>query len=332
MKVESLEVSVAPGETHRLAAQFLYNPSACGFYSHAPTLTGLANGELLGAWYGYPEEEHRGASLVLARKSRPGADWERSSTIFPKSDFSLGNPVLCQTQDGAVWLFFVTLKGHYWNDAELFAGYSLDGGRRWSSPAKLWRTRGTMVRHPPVTLGNGSLLLPVYDESSRESFLIASRAPFQDWQEVYRFTGLPIIQPALVRLDGSTLALFFRPFSEVRRIWRSLSTDDGASWSTPVRTDLPNPLTGLAAFAYGNGIAMVYNHTEEQRRYPLSIAVSNCAGVSWSAPWHLETIEYEVSYPSFFCDAVGQVHGLYSYNRRMIKYVSFPAAELDRIR
>jgi predicted neuraminidase len=222
------------------------------------------------------------------------------------------------------------LKGNYWNDAELFGCRSADGGHHWSAPLKLWRSRGTMVRHPPIALGNGSLLLPVYDEASRESFLLASQAPYENWRETYRFAGLTIIQPALIRVDGSTLALFFRPFSEMRRIWRSMSSDDGVSWSTPVRTDLPNPLSGFAAFTHRSGLAIVYNHTEEQRRYPLSVAVSNFTGVSWSAPWHLETIEYEVSYPSFFCDSVGSVHGVYSYNRRMIKYVSFGAECLER--
>jgi predicted neuraminidase len=311
-----------------IQAQFLYNPPDCGLYCHAPTLVGLANGDLLAAWYAYPEEEHRGATVVVARKARHRAEWERGVVIFGRSDFSMGNPVLFQSPDETVWLYYVALKGNYWNDAELYGCRSADGGRNWSSPLKLWRSRGTMARHPPITLGNGSLLLPVYDEASRESFLLASHAPYDDWREAYRFAGLPIIQPALIRVDGSTLALFFRPFSALRRIWRSMSSDDGASWSTPVRTDLPNPLSGFDAFTHRSGIAVVYNHTEEQRRYPLSIAVSDFTGVSWSAPWHLETIEYEVSYPSFFCDPEAQVHGVYSYNRRMIKYVSFPSEEL----
>lgn len=332
MKMDAAVHSSAAVSLPAMEAQFLYNPNDLGIYCHAPTLTQLASGELFAAWYAYPEEEHRGASLVAARKLAAQAEWQRSAPILAKSEFSLGNPVLFQAGDGALWLFFVALKGHYWNDAELFACHSLDGGHRWSTPAQLWRSRGTMVRHPPVTLGNGSLLLPVYDEAARETFLLASEPPHREWREAYRFAGLPIIQPALVRLEGATLALLFRPFSDARRIWRSVSQDDGASWSTPVRTDLPNPLTGLAAFTYGGGLAVVYNHTEEQRRYPLSLAVSASAGVSWSAPWHLETIEYEVSYPSFIRDAAGQVHGLYSYNRRMIKYVSFPAERLGALR
>jgi predicted neuraminidase len=307
-----------------IEAQFLHNPPGCGFFCHAPTLLETTNGDLLAAWYAYPEEESRDASLVLACKRADRTEWDPARRIFRPSQFSLGNPVLFQAPDGMLWLYFVALRGSYWNDAETYGSCSRDEGANWSSPRKLGRDKGTMLRHPPIPLGNGSLLLPVYDEPSRESFLLSSRPPYHDWREVHRFAGLPIIQPAVIRVGASTLALFFRPFSDVRRIWRSVSGDDGVSWSTPVRTDLPSPLTGLAAFTYRDGIAVVYNHTEEQRRYPLSIAVSDFTGVSWSRPWHLETIEYEVSYPSFLCDAGGWIRGVYSYNRRMIKYTSFP--------
>jgi len=310
-------------ESGALQAQFLYNPTGYGFYCHAPTLIKMANGDLLAAWYAYPEEENKGASLVYARKRHGQSEWEPTRAVFGPSGLSAGNPVLFQLPDGQVWLYFVILRGHFWNDAELYGASSSDSGQLWSSPMKLWPARGTVVRHPPVVLQDGSLLLPAYDEGGRESLLLSSRAPYTEWRESCRFAGLPIIQPALIRIGARALALFFRPFAEPRRIWRSFSSDDGANWSAPVRTALPNPLAGLAAFSFGDRIALVYNHTEEHRRYPLSIALSDLTGISWGAPWHLETIEYEVSYPSFLCDVDGQVHGVYSYNRRMIKYVSF---------
>ena len=74
--------------------------------------------------------------------------------------------------------------------------------------------------------------------------------------------------------------------------------------------------------------AVVTNHTKEHKRYPLSIAMSNDCGVTWGDPWHIETIEYEVSYPSFLVDRSSTIHGVYTYNRRMIKYVSYKTSEL----
>ena len=41
-----------------------------------------------------------------------------------------------------------------------------------------------------------------------------------------------------------------------------------------------------------------------------------------------EEIEHEFSYPSFLVEPSGQAHGVYTYNRKMIKYVSFDFREL----
>ncbi|HEY5648885.1 MAG TPA: hypothetical protein VIU33_05260, partial [Nitrospiria bacterium] len=43
-------------------------------------------------------------------------------------------------------------------------------------------------------------------------------------------------------------------------------------------------------------------------------------------------IRYEVSYPSFTRDRAGAIHGLYTYNRKMIKYVTFGQEELTKER
>ena len=89
-----------------------------------------------------------------------------------------------------------------------------------------------------------------------------------------------------------------------------------------MRTSLPNPLSGITAFVVEDSIALVYNHTENHQRFPLSISITHDGGTTWEDPWHFETVENEVSYPSFIKGRDGIIHGVYTYNRRMIKYVS----------
>ncbi len=306
-----------------MQSQFLYNPPDKGLYCHAPTLLKTAAGNLLAAWYAYAEEEHVGASLVIARRLTAEKQWGPSGSVLGVSHYSAGNPVLFQVPSGVIWLLFVLLKGSYWNDAELQGAYSDDEGHTWSAPITLWQERGMMVRHAPVLRADGSLLLPAYDEVAHRSVLLSSREPYSQWTEIYRFTDSPLIQPVLVREASGRLALFFRPSVEPWRIWRSHSNNDGSTWAVPIRTPLPNPLSGIAAFITGDRMAVVYNHTEELQRHPLSIALSADSGITWSEPRHLETIRYEVCYPSFISDCTDRIHGVYTYNRRMIKYVSF---------
>jgi predicted neuraminidase len=283
-------------------------------------------GDLFASWYAYPDEEHVDAVIVLTRKLKGSSSWETPRPCFPRSNYSAGNPVLFETPTGRIGMFFVLLKGSYWTDAVLYLAYSDDAGQTWSRSVQVCFVPGMMVRHGPVALADGTLLLPAYDERSNRTVLFRSASPYTSWMEAFRFDE-PLIQPSLVRSVDDRLSLYFRPTDAPRQIWRSHSIDSGRAWSTPIRTPLPNPLSGIDAFDAGGMSAVVYNHTELHQRHPLSIAVSPDGGTTWSAPWHIDEVPVEVSYPSFACHD-GVIHGTYTYNRRMIKYVTFPSSHL----
>lgn len=318
--------------TDILEAKFLYNPDNKEFFCHAPTLLETGSGDLLVAWYAYPEVEHKDAHLVLIHRPK-GKPWEASKKIMRRSVYSEGNPVLFQEPGGRIWLLFVILKGNYWTDAELNGSYSDDGGHSWEPAKCLWKKPGMMVRHPPVLLENNSLALPAYDEVTKEAVVLAASSPYTNWDILYRFSDLKLLQPVLIRQTRNNtsplLTLFFRPWSEPRVIWRSHSNNEGIDWSAPIRTPLPNPLSGISAFTVGAHMAVVHNYTHEHQRHPLSISISRDRGVTWDPPKHLDTIKYEVSYPSFINGQNGVTHGVYTYNRRMIKYVALAEKSLS---
>lgn len=311
-----------------LEAAFLHNPPEAGMNCHCACLLITKEKDLLAVWYGYPDEEYESAKLILARRPRDQKEWSPGSIILGEVNYSAGNPVIFQTNDGKIWLLYVLLKGKYWDDAELQGTCSTDGGRTWAKPSILWKERGMMVRHHPVMVDGDRLLLPAYCEKGKEPVILSSDPPYTFWRELYKFKGRPLIQPSIVKEPDGQLSIFFRPTSTPQLVWRSHSSDNGAIWSEPVRTSLPNPLSGIAAVAVDDHIAMIYNHTEEHKRNPLSIAVSSDRGQSWGEPQHFDTLSVELSYPHFLCDEDNRIHGLYTYNRRMIKYVSFSAREI----
>jgi predicted neuraminidase len=286
-----------------------------------------SNGTLWVAWYAYPEAEHINATLVLTKKEPGQTQWVTCTNVVQSKSGSLGNPVLFEDPNGTLWLLYVVLKGTYWTDAELNATQSQDGGLTWQQPTCIWPHRGMMVRHPPVVRADRSLLLPAYDEIRHRTVLLLSQPPYTQWEILYTFRDLEIIQPALVRESPQRLTLIFRPWGEPRVIWRSHSADDGRTWTTPMRTALPNPLSGVAALHVGSHLAVVYNNNPN-KRHPLSIAVSRDGGTSWSAPQDIDAIDKEISYPQFINAANGRILGVYTYNRKMIKFVSFPEQRL----
>jgi predicted neuraminidase len=304
-----------------LEAEFLYNPADKGMHCHCPTLLEGQSGNLLAAWYVYTQDEYRNATLAMAKKNSTDSIWQTTKNIPVTSKYSLGNPVLFQEPGGRIHLMYVALKGTYWNDAILYSIYSEDEGQTWTEPSLLWKERGMMVRHPPVFLKNGTCLLPSYDECKRTSVILCSEPPFSNWKISYSFKGNDIIQSVLIKTREEHLIMFFRPHSDPRYIWKSHSTDQGISWTTPDMTSLPNPLSGISTISVNNSIAMIYNHTHEHQRYPLSVSVSHDKGTTWREHWNLDNVKVEISYPSFILGNNNTVHGLYTYNRRMIKYI-----------
>lgn len=304
-------------------AKFLHNPIDKGMFCHCPSILETQSGTLMVAWYVYPKEEHVDATLVLTKISKGQSKWEPAKPILDKSTYSAGNPVLFQDPSGRIHLLYVVLKGIYWSDAYLQGVWSDDEGQTWSAPAQLWQSPGMMVRHPPVLLDSGSYLLPAYDERARQSILLSSAPPYSKWQMAYRFEAPDIIQSTIVKSDNGILSKFFRPATDPRRIRLSHSTDQGKTWSHPQVTPLPNPLSGISAFLANNNLVVIYNHTEEHQRWPLSMSWSRDGGKTWGKVRHFDEAQLEVSYPSFIMGNNNLVHGVYTYNRRMIKYVKF---------
>ena len=309
-----------------IEAQFLHNPEEKGNFCHCPTLLETRSGTLLVAWYNYPEKEHIDAKLVLTKKCPGDKKWSTTRNILDSQEYSAGNPVLFQDPAGRIHLLFVVLKGDYWNQAYLQGIWSDDDGQTWSKPSQLWQKPGMMVRHPPVMLDSGSYLLPAYDERARQSLLLASTPPYSKWQMAYRFEASDIIQSVIIKNDSGELSKLFRPAADPKKIRLSHSTDHGKTWSQPQVTPLPNPLSGISAFMFNNNLSVIYNHTEKHQRWPLSAATSVDGGKTWGNVWHIDEAQLEVSYPSFIIGNNNKVHGVYTYNRRMIKYVTF---ELD---
>ena len=302
-------------------AQFLHNPDGVGFHAHAPTIALGPHGERYVAWYAYAgSNDWQGARLMFLKWAKDLAAPGRANPLFPNIHSSVGNPVLWfDAEHSRLWLWFVIVKGNYWTDAVLHESYSDDCGVTWASPVVCSDQRGLMARHAPVRATGGELLFPLYDEKTFTSLLW--RRDAHEWRAVAGFEMSHLIQGTIVRDHSGALTQYFRPTESPEVIWRSGSTSDGLTWSNPVQTVLPCPLSGIAAAVHGGAHVVVYNHSTQHRRWPLSCACSTDRGVTWSEPQTIDDPQFEVSYPALAVGAHGEVHCVYSFNRRMIKYV-----------
>jgi predicted neuraminidase len=145
------------------------------------------------------------------------------------------------------------------------------------------------------------------------------------------FPGEPwgTIQPAIVPLPGKKLRIFVRSTSRIGKICAADSSDDGRTWTELKPTDLPNPNSGIDAVGLKDGrVLLVYNHTQKGRT-PLNLAVS-ASGDKWNNFLALESEPGEFSYPAIIQGADGDVHVTYTWNRKKIKHVQIPLADIPR--
>lgn len=309
-----------------MESSFLHNPHGTGNHAHAATLS-TDGRTLYAAWYAYPEKEHEDGQLAFATRTL-GQDWKKSSVLNFNAVSSYGNPVLHMDESGTLWLFFVLIQGSYWHHAVSYIAKSENEGRTWNASRKTGMEPGVMVRHKPFIRSNGDFLLPAYDEESQKTLLMSSRKPDEPWKLIHEFPS-EFIQADPVCLGAKELQLYFRPCGEDRLIHRAFSQDDGATWSNPIPTTLPCPLSGIAAAALGDLILIAHNHTTKHQRTPMSISWSSDRGMSWQGPWHIDESPFEISYPTMTVTGDNTIHLLYTYNRRMIKYLSFTREELE---
>lgn len=99
------------------------------------------------------------------------------------------------------------------------------------------------------------------------------------------------------------------------------SHDGGLTWSDPEPTQLRCPGAGIAMTRLKNGhLVLVFNDSED-RRTPLSIALSRDEGKTWETPLELESNPGEYSYPSVMQTEDGIIHIVYTFRRYTIKHV-----------
>jgi len=195
------------------------------------------------------------------------------------------------------------------------------------------RRLGWMPRVHPVSLKDGSFLVPL----ANENFNMAAMAITRDGGETWTFSrpvpGLGVLQPSVVQMPDGRLIAFFRDGTSAHRIQRSESTDGGMNWSPITATTLPNPGGGVEAIALASGdLLMIYNDKESSPRDRLAVSISQDRGLTWTSTRHLENTPGErFDYPSIVQSRDGSLHATYSYNLKTVKHVTFNEAWIREV-
>ena len=310
-----------------------------GPYKHPASMAELANGDLYIVWYG-GEGEYATATSVWGTRLQQGSNtWSDPQPLARDPLRSVGNGVIWQAPDGAVWLFYVVRHGETWSDSRIQGKISRDNGGTWSDAFVVSETPGMMVRGRPEPLENGAFLLPVYHETGHDPEVVgkdstSSFLRYDPRNHTFTPSG-PIrsrignIQPAVAVLDAQNLIAFCRRGGGYGPEWkgyvvRSASHDGGRTWSEGADSEFPNPnaAVDLLKTASGN-LMLVYNDSMTDRT-PLSLAVSKDRGRTWPLRRVLADGPYDYAYPYAILGRDGRIHIVYtSHHRTVVNHAVF---------
>jgi len=338
-----------------------------------PALVPAANGDWLCAWVAgkLPDSDSQpGLSAVYRRSSDYGQTWSDLAVWFTTPD-----PDRCAhahpnyvAPDGALIGFGLTF--------DAMAGrmprrrpvrlVSRDHGLTWDPPQPMHDRFGVVTRAGRVVLDNGDWLFaqhylrPVGVPLGQLDFPeeIRQQRDASDWRwgvnvlistdqgQTYLPFGFheepPTIQePHAIQLRDGTVVLLCR----VNRdgfLWRADSHDNGRTWTTPVRTDIPNPGSKVWLTRLTDGrIALVHNPSSTARD-PLHLWLSEDEMRTWPTRIHLDSWEEHagaftaregagkstsLAYPHAL-EHQGALHVVYDLGRRDIVHLLVDVASL----
>lgn len=316
-----------------------------GRYKHPASITQLANGDLYLAYYCGSGEYANDTAVYGARLPKGQTQWTTPNSIASIPFRSVGNPVVWQSPDGTVWLFYVVRYGATWSTSLIQAKISRDGAKTWSDPMIVTMTQGTMVRSQPLGLANGDILLPAYHETGHDtekvgpdscSLFFRFDSQKHTWTKTNRIRSkIGNIQPSVARVKDDYLVAYCRRGGDYSdrpdgRIVRSESKDGGRTWSQGTETEFKNPNAAVEFLRLKNGHLLLIFNDSLGERTPLTAALSTDGDKTYPHRRNLiEGAGGDYGYPYAIQSDDGKIHLIFTANgRSTIYHAVFEEADL----
>lgn len=187
-----------------------------------------------------------------------------------------------------------------------------------ASKNKVNRSIGWMTRIKPVILESGRIVLPLYSDGYNFSICAISDNDGETWRASLPIVGRGPIQPALaVKKNGDIVAYMRDSGDAPARVHKSVSKDDGMSWTYTEKTDIPNTASVELHPLKDGRWAFVGNDISDGR-YRVVLMLSDNEGETWKWKEYLEDgvkgDRGSYSYPSLIQTEDGLVHITYTSN------------------
>lgn len=247
-------------------------------------------------WSDGPGVEDRVGQVVKYSTSTDGLNWEKPKflTSYPEGSEPGSPHYNTRTDEGLRWIS----RGFWEYEGEFLALASLDEAAgffgpslslhafKWNKESQSWEPHGLVMENainnfPPKRLPTGEWLMSrrSFDYVERGvDFMVGAKDRFDQW-EVYPVFGtsthLEAEEPYWWILpDNKNLMALFRDNRKSGYLYRSFSTDNGRTWSSPVQTNFPDARSKFHGLRLRDGRYVLVSNSNYKKRDPLTLAIS----------------------------------------------------------
>ena len=146
-----------------------------------------------------------------------------------------------------------------------------------------WRRLGVafdnaLNNFPPKNLPSGQWMMTRRDHEGGIHLLFGGERAYDQWESVpfrqSEDSDMKGEEPYWWTLPTGDLTALFRDNSRSGYLYRAFSTDNGRTWSSPVRTNFPDARSKFHGLRLSNGSYVLVSNSNPLQRDPLTIAVS----------------------------------------------------------
>ena len=272
--------------------------------------------------------------------------WENSILRYKTSIDYLDNEIPTWSwqdniilQPGEKFLNTIQLAFKEHIDEPMWAEYALPYSRLIIDAAKdpEKRQKGWMTRIHPISLESGRILLPLYSDGYNISIVAISDDNGNNWKASNPIVGLGPIQPSLVQKQNGHIIAYMRDSGiNPKRILKSVSKDNGETWSFAADTKIPNPSSSIEVLQLENGNWVMACNDTENSRSQMAILLSFSEGKSWEVKKYIGKHEHTsgitLAYPSLIQSSDRLIHLTYSLNDKKGKTIQHAIFNEDWIK
>lgn len=315
--------SISPQSSLELEDQGLIPQPAEAPAAHASNLVALPHGSpysVAAFWFAGSKEAAPDVGIVMSLWSRSQNAWTPPVRVVDRFETGadlgkgisrIGNPVAWLDQQQHLHLFVVGTGMGGWASSRVLH-LRQEKAQSLSDPAQpgfkvieqlplswLWNL-SHLVRHAPLALADGGMVLPLYFELGAKYPVFAWFSPDGAFLGMRRFTNIKqALQPALLAVDEQHWLALLRTQNSNGHIGVVSSSDSGLHWHQQPALTLSNNDSAIAGIKLPDARFVLVRNPAEGGRSQLLLHLSHDA-VNWTEPLMLVngSAGTEYSYPA----------------------------------